>query len=68
MKSAWQEQNKEQLQNIRSKLSEKEIWLNNLNQENGASTYLTTLPLRTEGYVLTKQLFWDLASLIRYDW
>ena len=38
-----------------------------LNQENGASTWLTTLPLKDEGYVLNKQQFWDLVH-IRYGW
>ena len=38
-------QNKERLQNVRSNLSKEKIRLNDLNQENGASTWLVTLPL-----------------------
>ena len=40
---------------------------NDLNQKTGVSAWLTTLPLKQEGYVLTKQLFWDLIC-IRYGW
>ena len=40
---------------------------NDLNQETRASAWLTTLPLKQEGYALTKQLFWDLIR-IRYGW
>ena len=40
---------------------------NDLNQESGASAWLTTLPLKQEGYAFTKQLFWDLIR-IRYEW
>ena len=59
--------NNEKLQNIRSQMLDKQIRLNDLNQETGASTSLTTLPLKEEGYALTKQLFWDLIR-IRYGW
>ena len=37
------------------------------NGEQGASSWLTTVPLAEEGYNLTEQLFWDL-SRIRYGW
>ena len=40
---------------------------NELNTELGASSWLTTLPLKAEGYCLNKQLFWDLIRL-RYGW
>ena len=36
-----------------------------INQEKGASTCLSTLPLKKEGCSLSKQSFWDLAK-IRY--
>ena len=55
------------LENIRSYLTEKQIRLNNLNQEQRSSSWLTTHPLSEEGYDLTKQLFWDLIR-IRYGW
>ena len=35
--------------------------------EMGASSWLTTLPIKDEGYVLNKQCFWDLVSM-RYGW
>ena len=41
--------------------------LNELNREQRASSWLTTIPLSEEGYDLTKQLFWDLIR-IRYGW
>ena len=37
------------------------------NEEQAASSWLTTVPLAEEGYNLTEQLFWDL-SRIRYGW
>ena len=52
---------------VRSCLTEEQIRLNNLNQEHGSSSWLTTLPLSEEGHDLTKQLFWDLIR-IRYGW
>ena len=55
------------LENIRSYLTEEQIRLNNLNQEHGSSSWLTTLPLSEGRYDLTKQLFWDLIR-IRYGW
>ena len=36
-----------------------------LNQEQGTSSWLTTISLTAKGYDLTKQLFWDLIQ-IRY--
>ena len=41
--------------------------LNDLNMEQGSSTWLTTMPIREEGYDLNKQHFWDLVH-IRYGW
>ena len=55
------------LTNIRSELTEQQKRLNEINQEAGASSWLTTLPLKDEGYVLNKQIFWDLIR-IRYGW
>ena len=56
MRLARQERNKEQLQNIRSNLSEQKIRSSNINQENGVSNWLTTLLYKNEGYVLTKAI------------
>ena len=67
IRSARLKRNNEKLQNIRSQMLDKQTRLNDLNQETDASTWLTTLPLKEEGYSFTKQLFWDLIR-IRYGW
>ena len=41
---------------------ENQIKLNNINQEVGASSWLTTMPIKEEGYVITKQM------RFRYGW
>ena len=56
-----------ELQKLRSTSNDEQKRLNELNREQGASSWLTTIPLSEEGYDLTKQLFWDLIR-IRYDW
>ena len=66
IKSQKQQKHQATLENIRSYLTEEQIRLNNLNQEHGSSSWLTTLPL-SEGYDLTKQLFWDLIRIC-YGW
>ena len=55
------------LQDIRLNLHEEKRRLNDTNQELGASTWLTSLPTKDEGYVFNKQEFWDLLH-IRYGW
>ena len=57
----------EELQKLRSAFSDEQKRLNELNREQGASSWLTTIPLSEEGYDLTKQLFWELIR-IRYGW
>ena len=47
----------EQLNELRLKFSDQQKRLNELNQEQGASSWLTTLPILHEGYDLTQQLF-----------
>ena len=47
----------EQLNELRLKFSDQQKRLNELNQEQGASSWLTTLPILDEGYDLTKQFF-----------
>ena len=39
--------------------------MNDINTEQGASAWLSTLPIKEEGYMLNKQEFWDLVN-IRY--
>ena len=50
---------------IRNHMSSGERKQNDLNLETGASSWLTTLPIKEEGYILNKQSFWVLLS-IRY--
>ena len=57
------EQNKQKLDVIRSHMNSEQLRTNNLNHETGASAWLTTLPLKQEGYALTKQLFSDLICI-----
>ena len=59
--------NQQKLVNIRSKLTTQQCRLNDINIEQGASTWLSTLPTEDEGYMLNKQEFWDLVN-IRYGW
>ena len=59
--------NNEKLQKLGSTLGDEQKCLNELNREQGVSSWLTTIPLSEEGYDLTKQLFWDLIR-IRYGW
>ena len=61
------EWNKEQLQNIMSNLSKEQIKLNDLNQKNGASIWLTAQTQKNERYVLANQLFWYLIP-VRHRW
>ena len=51
------EDNKQKLDVIRLHMNSEQLRTNNLNQKTGASAWLTTLPLKQEGYPLTKQLF-----------
>ena len=48
-------------------MSQHQIRLNDINQEIGASSWISTLPLASERYIMNKQLFWDLIR-IRYGW
>ena len=57
--------NQQKLVNIRSKLTIQQCGLNYINIEQGASTWLTTLPIEDKGYMLNKQEFLDLVN-IRY--
>ena len=50
----------DELSKLQNNLSHNKRRLLELNQEQGASSWLTTLPITDEGYDLTKQLFWDL--------
>ena len=51
----------------RQDITEPQQRLNSMNQEQGASIWLTILLIKEEGYNLTKQFFWDLVQM-RYNW
>ena len=67
MKLTKMQHHKEELQKLRSTLSDEQKCFNELNKEQGASSWLNTIPLSEEGYELAKQLFWDLIC-VRYGW
>ena len=67
LKSMINDRQKKILEIIRNEMSSEEKKRNDLNLETGASSWLTTPPIKEEGYVLNKQSFWDLLS-IRYGW
>ena len=48
-------------------MSDEQRRLNEINRQQGASTWLTTLPIKEEGYTINKNCFWDLLRL-RYGW
>ena len=60
-----QQYNQQKPIDIRSRLSSEQCRPNDINTEQGASTWLSTLSIEEEGYMLNKQKFWDLVN-IRY--
>ena len=52
----------DELSKLQNNLSDNQRHLLELNQKQGASSWLTTLPITDEGYNLTKQLFWDITA------
>ena len=48
------------LVDVRAHMNENQQRLNDINQEPGASSWISSLPLEYEGYDLNKQLFWGL--------
>ena len=58
---------KTQLDQLRLSMSDDEILANNIAQQKGSSSWLTSLPLEQERYVLSKREFYD-AIALRYRW
>ena len=58
---------KESLKLLRSKMTPTKLKSNDIAQCEGASTWLTTLPLKEEDFDLNKREFID-ALYIRYGW
>ena len=65
IKGKKNERNKEKLNNLQDEMNVKRRKLHEISLEKGASVWLTTLPLKDEGFQLDKQAFWDLMK-IRY--
>ena len=55
------------LQQLREKMNPEELKANNLSRIKGESSWLTTLPLKLENFLLNKREFYDAISL-RYRW
>lgn len=60
------QRNKELFEGLIRSSSHRKRTLMQINSEKGASSWLTTLPIKDEGFQLDKQSFWDLLK-IRYD-
>ena len=62
-----EEEQKALLSDIRSQMTKEQIRGNDLAQLKGASSWLTSLPLKEEGFSLNKREFFD-ALYMRYRW
>ena len=66
IKSEKCEMFKRKLEAIKEKVSDEKRKLIEINSETGASLWLSTLPIKDEGFQIDKQSFWDLIK-IRYN-
>ena len=55
------------LRRLRNDMSNEQRRLNEINRQQGASNWLTGLPIIKEGYTINKNCFWDLLRLW-YGW
>ena len=55
------------LTGLRSRMTKEQLRGNDVAQMKGASSWLTSLPLKDEGYVLNKREFFD-SLYMRYNW
>ena len=67
IRKARQTTQKQQLDDIRSRMNESQQRINEANQETGSYNWLLTLPLIEFNYNLNKEQFWD-ALRLRYSW
>ena len=67
IENAREEAHKKKLEDLRKNMSKEQLRANDVAQMKGASAWLTSLPLRDEGFVLNKREFFDAISL-RYKW
>ena len=55
------------LTEVRKSMTQEELRANDIAQKKGASSWLSALPLESEGYTLSKREFYD-AIQLRYTW
>ena len=67
IKESRESTHKLKLERLRTTMTEEQLRANDLSQLKGASAWLTSLPLKDEGFVLNKREFFD-ALAIRYRW
>ena len=67
IRKAREESHQNKLNTLRSSMTSQQIRANDLAQMKGASSWLTSLPLEDEGFVLNKREFFD-SIFIRYRW
>ena len=67
IKNSRKQQQERTLTSLRSKMTKEQLRGNDLAQMKGASAWLTSLPLKDEGYVLNKREFFD-SIYLRYRW
>ena len=60
-------ENKKKIEELKNELNTIQLHLMKLKQEQNASSWLTSLPLKEEDYIVNKQCFFDLVR-IRYGW
>ena len=70
IKKSKQENYKNVIERITTKMNDKEICLVDISTQTGFSNWLTVLPITDFGFELSKQKFWDSIRLIRlrYGW
>ena len=67
IKQQRESRTKTKIEELKNELNENQLHLMKLNQEQNSSSWLTSLPLKEEGYIVNKQCFFDLIR-IRYGW
>ena len=63
MKQIKLQQRQYELSQLQNNLSDNQICLLKLNRGQGASSWLTILPIADKGYGSTKQLLWNLIRI-----
>ena len=58
---------KTKIKELKNELNANQLYLMKLNQEQNESSWLTSIPLKEEGYIVNEQCFFDLIR-IRYGW